>query len=328
MATAQAAARKEAMKKSFKILLALVLVLAAGIGIISMINSSRKDSSKISIVTTNFPAYDFARAVAGDKADVKMLLKPGAETHDFEPSPNDIIDIQKSDLFVYTGGESDDWVEGILTDSDAKVKTFAMMDAVETVEEEIVEGMEAEEEEGSEEEAEYDEHVWTSPKNAIKIIEKLKEELSKISPENKDVFASNTEKYTNTLSELDNKFQNIVNNAKRKVLVFGDRFPLRYFVEDYNLEYYAAFPGCAEQSEASSKTIAFLSSKIKSEKIPVVFKIEMSSNGIAETIAKETGAKVLVFNSAHNISADDFNRGLTYAEIMEGNLEVLEEALN
>lgn len=328
MATVQAVARKEAMKKSFKILLALVLVLAAGIGIISIINNGRKDSSKISIVTTNFPAYDFARAVAGDKADVKMLLKPGAETHDFEPSPNDIIDIQKSDLFVYTGGESDDWVEGILTDSDAKVKTFAMMDAVETVEEEIVEGMEAEEEEDSEEEAEYDEHVWTSPKNAIKIIEELKEELSKISPENKDVFASNAEEYTNKLSELDNKFQNIVNNAKRKVLVFGDRFPLRYFVEDYNLEYYAAFPGCAEQSEASSKTIAFLSSKIKSEKIPVVFKIEMSSNGIAETIAKETGAKVLVFNSAHNISADDFNRGLTYAEIMESNLEVLEEALN
>lgn len=328
MATAQAAVRKETMKKSFKNLIALVLFLAAGIGIISLVNNGRKDSSKISIVTTNFPAYDFARAVAGDKADVKMLLKPGAETHDFEPSPNDIIDIQKSDLFVYTGGESDDWVEGILTDSDTKVKTFAMMDAVETVEEEIVEGMEAEDEEDSEEEAEYDEHVWTSPKNAIKIIEELKEELSGISPENKDVFASNAEEYTNKLSELDNKFQNIVNNAKRKVLVFGDRFPLRYFVEDYSLDYYAAFPGCAEQSEASSKTIAFLSSKIKSEKIPVVFKIEMSSNGIAETIAKETGAKVLVFNSAHNISADDFSRGLTYAEIMESNLEVLEEALN
>lgn len=314
------------MKRNLKIIIALAVILIATLGIIIGISNSQKQSEKISIITTNFPAYDFARAVAGDKADVKMLLKPGAEMHDFEPTPSDIIDIEKSALFIYTGGESDEWVEDILSSTNVN-KSLKMMDTVELVEEEAVEGMEAEEEEEEGEEPEYDEHVWTTPKNAKKIIAKIKDELIAISPENKDSFEQNATSYSNRLDELDSEFKEIINSAKRKTIVFGDRFPLRYFADEYGLEYYAAFPGCSEQTEASSATIAFLVNKVKSENIPVVFKIEMSNNKIAQTIADETGAKVLTFNSIHNISAEDFESGITYIDLMEGNLITLEEAL-
>lgn len=313
------------MKRNIKITIALAAILLVSLGVILGISDARKQSEKLTIVTTNFPAYDFTRAVAGDKAEIKMLLKPGSEMHDFEPTPSDIIDIEKSNLFIYTGGESDEWVEDILEDTKVS-KTLKMMDAVEVVEEEAVEGMEAEEEEEGEE-PEYDEHVWTSPKNAKKIVNRVKDELIKVSPENEEAFEQNAADYSAELDELDNKFQTIVDNSKRKTIVFGDRFPLRYFADEYGLKYYAAFPGCSEQTEASSATIAFLVDKVKSEKIPVVFKIEMSSGKVAQTIADETDAKVLTFNAAHNISADDFNAGVAYVDIMEQNLSVLEEAL-
>lgn len=313
------------MKRNIKITIALAVILLVSLGVILGISDARKQSEKLTIVTTNFPAYDFARAVAGDKAEIKMLLKPGSEMHDFEPTPSDIIDIEKSNLFIYTGGESDEWVEDILEDTKVS-KTLKMMDAVEIVEEEAVEGMETEEEEEGEE-PEYDEHVWTSPKNAKKIVNRIKDELIKVSPENEEAFEQNAADYSAELDELDNKFHAIVDNSKRKTIVFGDRFPLRYFADEYGLKYYAAFPGCSEQTEASSATIAFLVDKVKSEKIPVVFKIEMSSGKVAQTIADETNAKVLTFNAAHNISADDFNAGVAYVDIMEQNLSVLEEAL-
>ena len=321
------------MKKSTKIIISFVAIIVLAIGAIIGINNITKNHEKISIVATNFPAYDFARAVAGDKADIKLLIKPGAETHDFEPTPSDIIDIKNSKFFVYTGGESDEWIEDILSDIDVKkTKLIKMMDSVEAVEEETVEGMEHEHEhehehEENEEEIEYDEHVWTSLKNAQKIVNKIKDELVQISPEHKDDFEKNAEEYNEKLNKLDKEFEEIVENGNRKVVVFGDRFPLRYFVEDYGLKYFAAFPGCSEQTEASSKTIAFLVNKVKSEKIPVVLKIEMSNGNIARTIAEETGAKVLTFNTAHNVSADDFRNGKTYAKIMEDNLVVLKEAL-
>lgn len=329
------------MKKTTKIIIALIAIVGISLGIILGINKAKESSEKISIIATNFPAYDFARAVAGDKANIKMLVKPGAETHDFEPTPQDIIDIKNSALFIYTGGESDEWIENVLKDIDAnKTKLVKMMDAVEVVEEETVEGMEHEHHHEHEEyeehehhheheeEIEYDEHVWTSPKNAIKIVGAIKDELSKISPKNETIFADNARAYTDKLSELDQKFQDIVKTGNRKVVIFGDRFPLRYFVDEYGLNYYAAFPGCSDQTEASSKTIAFLVDKVKNEKIPVIFKIEMSSGKLAETISNETGTKVLEFQSAHNISSDEFNNGVTYVDLMERNLSVLKEALN
>lgn len=318
------------MKKNIaKIVAALVVIAFAAVGTFFALSRGSKNVDKISIITSNFPAFDFARAVAGDKAEIKMLVKPGTETHDFEPTPQDIIDVKSSDLFIYTGGESDAWIEDILGDLEgSNTKLFRMMDAVTVVEEELVEGMEHEEEhEPDDHEPEYDEHVWTSLKNAAKIITGLKDELNKISPENEALFETNAENYLARLAAIDQGFRSVVANGARTTLVFGDRFPLRYFVDDYDLDYFAAFPGCSEQTEASSKTIAFLIDKIKSEGIPVVFKIEMSSGEIASTIAAETNAKVLIFHSAHNISADDFKAGVTYAEIMKRNVEALKEAL-
>ena len=313
------------MKRSIKIIIALIVTLVASLGMIAFLTHKNAEDKKFSIVTTNFPAYDFARAVAGDQAQIKMLLKPGVDMHSYEPSPEDIIDIENCSLFIYTGGESDEWVEGILENT-RNINTLRMMDAVKPVKEEIVEGMESEEED--KEEVEYDEHVWTSLRNAQLIIDAIQNKLSEIYPDERASFAQNSANYKTRLADLDQKFQSIVNNSSRRTLVFGDRFPLRYFVDDYNLKYFAAFPGCSEQNEASSKTISYLDNKIKTEEIPVVLKIELTSDDIAQTIANETGVKVLVFSAAHNISAEDFENGRTYADIMGANLAVLEEALN
>ena len=313
------------MKRSIKIIIALIVTLVASLGMIAFLTHKNAEDKKFSIVTTNFPAYDFARAVAGDQAQIRMLLKPGVDMHGYEPSPEDIIDIENCSLFIYTGGESDEWVEGILENTH-NINTLRMMDAVKPVEEEIVEGMESEEEDKAE--VEYDEHIWTSLRNAQLIIDVIQNRLSELYPDERASFTQNSANYKAKLADLDRKFQSIVDNSSRRTLVFGDRFPLRYFVDDYNLEYFAAFPGCSEQNEASSKTIGYLVNKIKTEEIPVVLKIELTSDSIAQTIANETGAKVLVFSAAHNISAEDFENGRTYADIMETNLAVLEEALN
>ena len=323
------------MKKISKILLVFVVAVFSIVSLTGC-NKNKDNENKLTIVTTNFPSYDFARAVVKDNKDVelKMLLKPGAESHDFEPTPQDIIDIKNSDLFIYTGGESDEWISDILDDIDTdKTKVIKMMDLVDVKEEEIVEGMEdeeheEEEEHHDEEEVEYDEHVWTSPVNAIKIVNALRDEVVSIDNDNKKVYEDSTKEYTDKLEKIDNEFKDIVKNAKRKEIIFGDRFPLRYFVDEYNLKYYAAFPGCSAQTEASAKTISYLVDKVKKDKIPVVFHIELSNGKIAEAISKETGAKVLEFNTAHNISQKDFDAGVTYVDIMEENTKVLKEALN
>ena len=323
------------MKKISKILLVFVVAVFSIVSLTGC-NKNKDNENKLTIVTTNFPSYDFARAVVKDNKDVelKMLLKPGAESHDFEPTPQDIIDIKNSDLFIYTGGESDEWISDILDDIDTdKTKVIKMMDLVDVKEEEIVEGMEdeeheEEEEHHDEEEVEYDEHVWTSPVNAIKIVNALRGEVVSIDNDNKKVYEDSAKEYTDKLEKIDNEFKDIVKNAKRKEIIFGDRFPLRYFVDEYNLKYYAAFPGCSAQTEASAKTISYLVDKVKEDKIPVVFHIELSNGKIAEAISKETGAKVLEFNTAHNISQKDFDAGVTYVDIMEENTKVLKEALN
>ncbi len=299
------------MKKSFKIIIILVVVLFVGVG--AIIFMANRKSERFSIVATSFPAYDFARAVAGDAANVKMLIPPGVEIHDFEPTPQDIIDIEESDLFIYNGGESDEWVEGVVKNTKTG-ETFKMMDHADLL---LEDG----------EDDEYDEHVWTSLKNAIKIINAIKDKLIDLYPENQKVFEENAKDYTDKLSALDSEYAEIVQNSNNDTLVFGDRFPLLYFVNDYGLDYLAAFPGCSEETEPSSETVATLIKKIKNDNIPVVFKLKMSGGSIAETIARETGAKILEFDAAHTISPDDFANNRTYLDIMKKNLEPLKEAL-
>jgi zinc transport system substrate-binding protein len=293
---------------------------------------------KLTIVTTMFPQFDFTRAVAGDKADITMLLKPGAESHSYEPTPKDMKKIHKADLFIYTGAENDAWAESLLKNMGSKApKTLAFLELVDTVEEEFVEGMthEHHHEEGEEEdhhhhedeEVELDEHVWTSPLNAVKIVSAICDELCKLDAANADYYKKNAAKYIDELLALHKSFEEVVKNANRKIFVFGDRFPLRYFADLYGLEYYAAFPGCATDVEASASTIKFLINKVTEEKIPVVFTIEFSNGKIADTICEATGAKKLEFHSCHNVSADDIKKGETYISLMKRNVIVLREAL-
>lgn len=294
--------------------------------------SVKKELPKV--VTTIFAPYDFARQIAGDKMEISMLLKPGMESHSYEPTPQDIIQIENCDVFVYVGGENDEWVEDILDSiKNPSMKTVKLLDCVENrVEEELVEGMEEEEEEAEgeaegEEEAEWDEHVWTNPMNALRISEKMEAVFEEVDAENAALYKKNLESYTNTLTELDGKFRELFSEKKRDVLIFGDRFPLRYFVEAYGLRYYAAFPGCSGETEASAATIAFLTDKVKEEKIPVVFQIELSNGNIAKSIADAAGVETETFYACHNVSQEDFDAGVTYVSLMERNLEVLKKAM-
>lgn len=465
---------------------------------------------RLSIVATSFAPYDFARVIAGDAANVTMLLPPAAESHSYEPTPQDIIKIQNCDVFVYVGGDSDAWVDGVLASMDtSNMKIVTLMDCVEVVKEEIVEGMEEEgghehgEEEfdpskvqerpmsdfdgawisgipliqegaldeylqhaaeaaevtfeeqkattlarwasdydtlaignnkltingveaeysgkgysivetdhgtsvwyqyqiiapnpdlptylifndhkvaseeaneeadeeheeighfhlrygnesfetlldskdgatfyfdssytsaqigefmaGHEEESEYDEHVWTSPKNAKLIVQKILDALCEVDSANATIYTQNAEAYLAELDTLDQAFQAVVDSAARKTIVFGDRFPFRYFADAYGLQYFAAFPGCSTETEPSAATVAFLIDKVKAEQIPVVFHVELSSERMANTISEETGAKVLLFHACHNVSRDDFESGASYLSLMTRNVDALKEALN
>lgn len=319
-----------------------------------------EDTGKISIVTTIFPPYDFVREIAGDHVELKMLLKPGEESHSYEPTPQDMIAIQKSDVFIYTGGENDVWVEEVLSSMpDSDRLTLKLVDCVDTVEEEHVEGMkespghthadhageehtvEEHTDEGhtdedhageSELEAhsvhEIDEHVWTSPVNAALIVEQIKEVLVEADPSNRASYEKNAAAYEEALSELDQEFRNVTEHAERSMLIFGDRFPFRYFADEYGLDYYAAFPGCAGDTEPSAATMAFLIDKVKEEKVPAVLKMELSNADIANAIAEATGTEVRVFYSCHNLSAEDFENGETYLSMMQKNVETLKEVLN
>jgi zinc transport system substrate-binding protein len=293
--------------------------------------------TRITVTTTIFAPYDFVRRIAEDKVKLGMLLPPAAESHSFEPTPRDIITIQNSDIFIYVGGESDDWVKRILqslqpaqsqamqSQASGAMKILSLMDTVSVVEEEIVEGMEEEAEE--EEEAAYDEHVWTSPRNAALIALAITELLCETDGVNADFYRNNAASYIAELRELDAAFQTVVDNAKRKTIIFGDRFPFRYFADAYGLSYYAAFPGCSTETEPSAATVAFLINKIRSERIPVVFHIELSNESMADTISEATGAKKLLLHACHNISKRDFENGVTYMDLMKANVDNLGEAL-
>jgi zinc transport system substrate-binding protein len=287
--------------------------------------ATRSANGKINVTVTVFPPYDFVRQIAGDKVNLNLLLPPGAESHSFEPSPRDIITVQNSDIFIYVGGESDAWVNRILESMNTdNMKILAMIETVEAVEEEVVEGME---EEGEEEEAAYDEHVWTSPGNAMLIVNAITELICEIDPANADFYRGNSIDYINKLAEVDNAFWEVIATAKRNTIVFADRFPFRYFADAYGLKYYAAFPGCSTETEPSAATVAFLINKIKAEKIPVVFHIELSNERMADAISGETTAKKLLLHACHNVSKRDFDAGLGYLDFMRKNVENLREAL-
>jgi zinc transport system substrate-binding protein len=294
------------------------------------------DSNKISVVSTIFAPYDFAREIAGDNAEITMLLPPGSESHSYEPTPQDIIKIQECDVFIYVGGDSDEWVHEIIESIDVSDKqVITLMDCVETVPEEIVEGMQEEDEEHGEIfEIEYDEHVWASPRNAKLIVQKISDAMQKEDSANAAVYAENTSNYLAKLDALDKEFQTVVDSGVRKEILMGDRFPFRYFADAYGLEYYAAFVGCSTETEASAATIAFLIDKTANDNLPVVFHIELSNEKIANTVAEgaaeKTGkaVKVLLLHACHNVTKAELEGGATYLSLMEQNVTNLKEALS
>lgn len=297
-----------------------------------------------SIIATNFPAFDFARSLAGSTADVRMLLPPGSESHSYEPTPQDIIAIQNCDLFIYTGGESDSWIESILSSmGDQAPHTFRLADCVTLLASETTDSMDhthdhahgeecTDPEHGHEHEEEHhhemDEHVWTSPKNVLLITEALRAELCAIDPAHTAVYTQATNAYQAEIAKLDEAFEQIVAQGKRDLLIFGDRFPFRYFAAAYGLRYDAAFPGCSEDSEPSVRTVISLIDTVREQQLPVIFYIEFSSRRTADILAEETGAKPLLFHSCHNVSAEEIEAGATYLSLMWQNTQALKEALN
>ena len=315
----------------FKKALSLILVFFAVVGISVLSGCSDMGSdqseSKLEIVTTIFPAYDFARQIFGDTAEVTLLLKPGMESHSYDPSARDIVRIDKCDLFIYNGGESDSWVENILKSTD-NVNTLRMMESVEALYEEYSEGMEHDHDDhGNDEPDEYDEHIWTSPKNAAKIVESIKNAAVELSPENRTAYENAALDYIKKIDALDDRFGELLSEEER-YFVFGDRFPLLYFFKEYGLNYYAAFPGCGSETEPSARTIAFLGERLESDDtIPAVFYIELSNHKLADTLAAYKGLSSYEFHTCHNITADDFNAGENYVSLMTRNLEMLEKVL-
>ena len=283
----------------------------------------------ISVVTTGFAAYDFARQLLGERGEAELLIPPGSETHSFEPTPKDIIDIQNCDLFIYTGGESEAWVADVLESVGGGVRAVTLMDCVELLEEETVEGMEdphAGHDHGHG--AEYDEHVWTSPRNAALICGKIAAALSEADPQGAESYAAALEDYCAQLDELDAAFTEVVESGARRTVVFADRFPLLYFARAYGLEYFAAYPGCSDDAEPSAATVAFLIDKVREEDIPVVFHIELSNELMADTVCDETGAEKRLFSACHNVTRAQFESGVTYMELMWDNVDALREALS
>ena len=343
--------------------------------------------SRLRVITTVFPQYDFIREIAGDRVAVSMLISPGAEPHSFDPAPRDIIALNEADLFVYVGGHSEGWVEDILASLDTAPRTVALLDLVELVysdhdhhhdhndhhhhhdhNDDHHHDHNDDHHHGHDDhhhhdhnddhhhdhndddhhhhddhndhhhdhndghhhhhDHEYDEHVWTSPQNAIAIVQALTDVLAELDPGNADYFRANAAAYVAELEALDQAFTEVVEQGVRDTVIFADRFPFRYLMDAYGLHAYAAFPGCSADTQASPATIAALIDKVNAEDIPVVFTIEFSSGTIADVVVEDTGARVLELHSAHNVSAEDYAAGVTYLEIMLRNVEQLREALS
>ena len=301
-------------------------------------NNTTKES-KLSVVTTIFPEFSWAKSILGDQTnsvDFALLIKNGIDLHSFKPTAQDIAKIASADMVIYVGGESDEWIEKALEATPKKGRTEINLmkvlgDRVKA--EEVVEGMQAEEEHNHhDEEVENDEHVWLSLKNAEIIVNKIAEELSKLDAAHATVYKQNADAYIAQIQSLDKEYREAVNGAARKTVLFGDRFPFRYLVDDYGIKYYAAFVGCSAESEASFETIAFLAGKMDAESLPVIFTIENSNDKIAKAVLAASknskSAQILSINSMQSITEAQIAGSIDYLSLMKSNLDVLKKALN
>ena len=329
---------------SFFLALALAFSLTA-----CTVPAEKTDDGKLQIVATLFPYYDFARAIVGDRADVTLLLSPGREAHSFEPTPLDAVTISESDVFLYNGGEGEYWVDSMLDAAGENIAVIArMMDYVDALDEEYVEGMQGadghdhdhehgshddhghdhEEDEHDSDEVEYDEHIWTSPKNAVVLCRAVCDAICRADAENAAFYRANCENYCAQLEDLDARFSALCESAPRRLLIFADRFPMLYFCREYGLDYRAAFHGCSGDTEPSLATIKFLIDKVEDENIPVVYTIDFGTKKVAAVVSECTGAAIETLYSMQTVSRADFDAGETYLTLMERNFEALRKGLN
>ena len=312
-----------------KRLISLALALVLALSLTGCALDRPRDSDKLQVVCTLFPYYDFVRQIGGDHVDVTLLIAAGREVHSFEPTPLDAIRLSEADVFIYNGGESEEWVEDLLDAAGESIGTvLTMMDHADVLAEEVQEGMQVRHGgEEDEDEIEYDEHIWTSPVIAMELCRVIGEALMEADPAHAGDYQARLDEYLAQLEALDQDFRQVVDGAKRTTLVFGDRFPLLYFCRTYGLDYRAAFHGCSGDTEPSLATLKYLIDKVNAEDIPVVYTIELSSQKIADAIAETTGAKVLTFQSCQTVSRADFDGGATYLSLMRRNVEALKEGL-
>ena len=351
--------------KTIKKIFALCLVVTLCINIIGCKKNNQPaetdKNNKLTIMTTLYPYYDFVRAVVGNTPgiEVKLLIAPGKDDHSFEPTPKDIVAINKADLFIYNGGSIENWVEEITgsLDNDKQVR-MRMMDyldnnqlqqksnasANEEADNKETERLFAvedddhhhEHEHGKDEHSdetdehleETDEHIWTSPKYATVLVGKISEKLCSLVPEYKKKFEKNSEDYIQQINKVDTRIRKIVDKSKNKEIIFADKFPLKYFAQEYSLKYYAAFPGCSGDTEPSAKTVAFLIDKVNANHVKGIFYLELSSRAMADVISEDTEAEVYQFNSCHNVTDRQFKKGVTYVQLMNENADVLEKAID
>ena len=350
-------------------------------------DASSEENGKLKVAVTLFPYYDFVRQIAGNQVDLQMVIPAGMDSHSFEPTPADIRTIQHADILISNGGTMEHWLDETLAALDTTNMTIVtMMDYVDAVEEEIVEGMEdadhdhehthvyvaadhdhsgetpeehaahAHEDDdhdhsgetpeehaahsyeedtrsyvdhdGHEEEIEYDEHIWTSPVNAMKLVDVIGDTLAQADPAHADIYHQGAASYKKELEEIDAGFREVCANRKRNMIVMGDKFPFRYLADEYQLDYRAAFSGCSSDTEPSAKTIAYLIDKVKEEQIPAVYYLELSSHRVAEIIGEETGAEPLLLHSCHNVTRAQFDAGVTYVQLMRQNIENLRKGID
>lgn len=337
------------------LLIVVILVICFVFYISGKRENKNINNEKLNIVVTNFSTYDFVRQIAKDNVNLTFLLGPGIDEHSYEPTAADLIKIQEADLFIYIGGNMEEWATRVIHSLNIeKNKIMCISDYIEKKDEIEIDGAEDNEHNIENEtnvynktnayneygsgikhesnnylhtEGSFEEHIWTSTKNAIKMIETIKEKIIQLDSENKEKYEENADKYILEINNLEEKIQKIVDNKVRDRLVFGDKMPMQYFIEQFGLKVTAAFSGCSSDSEPSSATIAYLISKVKEENIPVILYIELNNGRVAKIIADETGTETMQIQSLHNVSKDDFKNGETYVSLMTRNLEVLKKAL-
>ena len=353
-------------RRNIKRLLTIILMIAITVTAAGCSGSGTDDpagANSLKIVTTIFPEYDWVRTImagSNTSAEVTMLLESGVDMHSYRPTVDDMLKISTCDLFIYVGGESDSWADKAVAEANnGNMLVIDLMDVLEghIREEEEVVGMQTGEHDHAEDhdtdskkdhdheedhdhdadngdrsghEIEYDEHVWLSVENAAIICEKIEEALETLDPDNKNLYQTNLAAYKKDLEDLRKEYKNTVEGAKLRTILFGDRFPFRYYTDEWGLDYYAAFSGCSAETEASFETIVFLAKKVDELGLPVILKIENSSDSIARTVRDNTASKdqeILTLDSMQSVTAAEVEKGTTYLSIMRSNLEILKKAL-